>query len=281
MAWYELTLRELCRIQLDMASARLFALGAQGLQEDQPAHRRTPPQQPWDTGPPPPEPDKLWLRAWFEDPDQISIMAQVHDLGCEAVWSSVEEQNWETSWQAQFPVLEISPRLIIAPPWDPREGALILEPGQGFGTGHHPTTRGALRLIDRYACTNQTLLDVGCGSGILALAACQLGMHAQGVDISEDAIRNAQHNARLNGLDVRFSTQPIHQLAAPLDLVAANLFAERIVELADDLVRLTGQHLILAGILLAREQLVEPALSPLTLIERHVEGEWVHQVYRR
>lgn len=282
MAWVALELPGLPRTQLKAVSERLFALGASGLQEDDLPGQAPPPRQPWDKGPRPKPPPALLLRAWFEEPDRPAIEAALADLGLPLRWEDVEEVDWEARWRESFKPLRISDRLTVAPPWDAPAGAVLIEPGQGFGSGEHPTTQQALHALDALADGCETALDVGSGSGILALAAAHLGLQVRGVDVEESAVRDAQANAARNGLEVPFSTTPVARLTDPADLVLANLHAELIVALAADLVRLTGRWLVLAGILEDRERLVRERLDPeLTLAHREQDGEWVSLRYRR
>lgn len=281
--WAELSV-DAPRRRLDRLSTLLFGLGAAGLQEDWRPGETPAPRQPWDDGPDPEPTARLIVRAWFEDPDQETIATAVtRDLGLEAGpmrWAPVPDTDWEAQFRASFPVLEISPRVTIAPPWDPRPGAIIVEPGQGFGTGHHPTTRAALIAIDDLAEAGRTCLDVGSGSGILAIVAAKLGMIARGVDVDPVAVVDADGNAARNDVTVAFSTTPIPD-AEPADLVVANLHAELLVRYAADLVRLTGTRAVLAGILADREATVTAAFAGLTLERRDVDGEWVCLRYRR
>ncbi|MCB9687212.1 MAG: 50S ribosomal protein L11 methyltransferase [Alphaproteobacteria bacterium] len=279
-----LVLTGLPRAQLDTVSERLFALGATGLQEDYLPGEAPAPRQPWDTGKPPPEPAKLVLRAWFTDPDQRSVERAMrpHLRGASTAWEEVEERDWEAEWRASFRPIPVSPRITVAPPWDAPEGALIVEPGQGFGTGEHPTTVQALRAVDALADGRRTALDVGCGSGILAIAAARLGLSARGIDVEEPAIRDAIRNAEANGVVVAFDTTPVAELTDPADLVLANLHAELVAALAADLVRLCGDRLVVAGVLADREHLVVAALDgALTLVHREQDGDWVCRWYAR
>ncbi len=281
MAWHELALVGLRRSLLTPTSNRLFAAGAAGLQEDHLPGQAPAPRQPWDTGPEPTPTLRMVVRAWFENPDQEAIAAKFSDLEATIVWSPVDEVDWETQWRAHFQPIRISDRLTIAPPWDAPEGALVIEPGQGFGTGAHPTTRMALAEVDRLADGLETCIDVGCGSGILAIAAARLGLQAVGVDVEEPAIRDAVVNAETNGVTCDFSTTPADELSGPADLVLGNLHAELIVALSVDLVRLTGSYLVLAGILADREHLVRSQMdAQLKLVRREQDGEWIGLTYQ-
>lgn len=282
MSWVALELVGVSRADLDTVSEHLFALGASGLQEDHLPGEAPRVRQPWDSGPKPRPPSRILLRAWFEDPDKKTIEALVRGKAPELRWEEVEEVDWEAEWRASIRPLVISPRLVIAPPWDAPPGAVLLEPGQGFGSGEHPTTRQALVALDALADQVRTVLDVGCGSGILALAATRLGLRAWGVDVEESAVADAKANAAKNGFDVPFSTTPVARLTEPADLVLANLHAELIVALGADLVRLTGEWLVLAGILADREDKVRRVLDEaLECVHREQDGEWVSLRYRR
>lgn len=263
-------------------SAALFSQGASGVQEDFLPGEKPAPRQPWDTGPPPPRPKHRVLIAWFEDPDTRSIERALPAEATEPTWADVVMQDWENDWKKGFEPMVISPTLTIAPPWDAPEGALIVEPGQGFGTGQHASTRGALRLMDALLPGPRTCLDVGCGSGILALFAAREGAETWGIDVEASAVREAGVNASRNGLQARFDTTPLDQVEGSFDLIAANLHAELLVRLAEDLLRVTASHLVCAGILRDREALVRERFDPeLQLVERLDDGSWVALHYRR
>lgn len=277
MPWFELQLVGVPRSRLGELSRRLFAAGAAGLQEDHLPGEAPPLQQPWDTGPAPPPPRHLILKAWFEDPDRQALLAAFADVAEAKVWVAVDEVDWEQQWRDSFRPVAITPRLTIAPPWDAPEGALIIEPGQGFGTGEHPTTRQALTLLDQILdeLAPDLVLDLGCGSGILALAAARRGASAWGVDVEPEAVRDAEANARRNALAARFDTTPIEAIPTPADLVLANIHAELLVALAAPIQALCRRHLVLAGVLADREARVREAYPTFRLRHRLVEGEWV------
>ena len=176
------------------------------------------------------------------------------------VWTveTVAEQNWVQLTQAQFDPIRVSERLWIVPSWheapDPAAVNLILDPGMAFGTGSHPTTRLCLEWLEQNVSAGCTVLDYGCGSGILAIAAARLGAGAvAGVDIDPQAVEAAQANAERNGVTAHFadSTAPV---AGEYDLVVANILANPLRVLAPAIcahVR-SGGRLALSGIL--REQ---------------------------
>lgn len=276
--WRELQLLGLPRGLIDTVSARLFALGTSGVQEDHLPGQAPPPRQPWDTGAPPPAPRRVLLRAWFEDPDEPGLLASLADVDAELAWADVPDTDWEQAFRDRFPPVHITDDLVLAPSWNAPPGALIIEPGQGFGTGHHPTTVQALRRFEALMATEpgiRSVLDIGCGSGVLALAAARRGLRAHGVDVEPEAVRDAARNAETNGLDATFATTLVHDLTEPADLVFGNLHGELLVALAPDLLRVGREHWILAGILDDREEMVRDAFRELRFTHRDVDGRWI------
>ena len=168
---------------------------------------------------------------------------------------TVEEQNWVQLTQSQFEPIRISDRLWIVPSWhDAPDSAainLILDPGMAFGTGSHPTTRLCLEWLERMVQPGLTLLDYGCGSGILAIAAAKLGAEpVSGVDIDPQAIVAADANAMNNQVSARF-TDSSQAISGQFDIVVANILANPLRALAPAIcghVRAGGQ-LALSGIL--------------------------------
>ena len=195
---------------------------------------------------------------------------------------AVAEQNWVRLTQSQFDPIQVSPRLWIVPSWhdspDPTAINLILDPGMAFGTGSHPTTRLCLEWLERRVTPGCSLLDYGCGSGILAIAAARLGAgRVAGVDIDSLAVEAARANAETNGVAALFadSAQPV---AGEYDIVVANILANPLRVLAPAIcahVR-PGGCLALSGIL--REQAAEiigiyAAWLPLEIAD--VREDWV------
>ena len=251
--------------------------GAAGVQEAPPPGVSPSFRQPWDRSDPPQTPDctlVTWLTPAAAEAGALALAAAAGLEPAAVERRSVAEQDWAKTWQRHHRAVPISPRLRIAPPWEALPGDLVIPPGNAFGTGDHPTTRACLAAIDRLAQPGERCLDVGCGSGVLALAAAKLGMRAAGIDIEADAVAAARENAALNGLEARFSQAPLSELSGPYELVVANLYAEVLASLAPELARLCGRHLVLAGVLADRAQLVLDAL-PMNLLERRRDGDWV------
>jgi ribosomal protein L11 methyltransferase len=203
----------------------------------------------------------------------------------------VHEADWAEAWKAHFPVLRVGRRLVIRPTWrrhrrEPDDVVLALDPGMAFGTCLHPTTRLCLAaletLADRGAVDGARVLDVGCGSGILAIAAVKLGASgALGVDTDPIAIESTLANARRNRLTrrIRARAGSLPSLEPPFDVVLANLIAGVLVPLAGALraeLR-PGGTILASGIFTDREAEVRSAFEAAALVigERTAEGEWV------
>jgi ribosomal protein L11 methyltransferase len=199
----------------------------------------------------------------------------------EPEWRMLEDGGWEEAWRAHCQPVRVADGLVISPPWCAQPGDLILEPGMAFGSGEHPTTRAMLELIAQRAVSGQRCLDVGTGSGILALAAARLGMDVWGVDTDAQAVGAARDNLHANGLQARIDATPLGRVTGCYDLVVANLYAEVIVMLAPDLVRVCGGTLGVAGVLADKACMVKDALGGLTLVTERPAGDWVSMEFSR
>jgi ribosomal protein L11 methyltransferase len=199
----------------------------------------------------------------------------------------VDDGDWTDAWKAHYVPQRVG-RVVVVPSWldeplGPGEVAITLDPGMAFGTGLHPTTRGCLHLLQEVAPMPSDVLDVGCGSGILALAALRLGaQRAVGFDTDPLAVTATRENAERNGLGHRLTavagTLPVSPEARH-PLVLANLVAAVLVELAPRL----AAHLAPGGVLLA-SGIIEPRAAEvidamrdvgLTVTDRRDDGEWV------
>jgi ribosomal protein L11 methyltransferase len=214
----------------------------------------------------------------------------------------VREADWAEAWKSHFPVLRVGRRLVIRPTWrrhrrQPGDVVLSLDPGMAFGTGLHPTTRLCLAALETLADEGRLgggvgagtgrsgsarVLDVGCGSGILAIAAGKLGARdLLGVDTDPIAVESTLANARLNGLTrrIRVRQGSVPTGERPFEVVLANLIASLLVQLApalrDELA--PGGRIIASGIFRDREAEVVAAFrgAGLTLGRRWAEEDWV------
>lgn len=211
-------------------------------------------------------------------------------------FKTVVQSDWSESWKQHYQPIAIGQRIIIIPAWldQPAGGrlAIRIDPGMAFGTGTHPTTQLCLELLETCYSGGDSggeVIDVGCGSGILSVAALKLGaLHALGVDIDEEAVRVAQENAALNEVSERFeiaqaSLQEIRSGAFNLcraPVVLANILAPVIIRLlAEGMAELVvpGGALILSGILVEQKEGVTAALEQAgcRLEETRQMGDWV------
>lgn len=176
---------------------------------------------------------------------------------------TIEEQDWVRATQSQFEPICITPKLWIVPTWHeaPVEDAIniALDPGLAFGTGSHPTTHLCLRWLAEQNLSNKSVLDYGCGSGILAIAAKKLGAaDVTGVDIDEQAVQASAYNARQNLVNIQFLSASDARLAQ-FDVVVANILSSALMVLAPILAATckSGGQLALSGILEAQVEALQ------------------------
>ena len=225
------------------------------------------------------------LCAQGPDPTQIiaAASAQVGLAGLPDYRAEpVAEEDWVRLSQSQFEPIRISNKLWIVPSWavapDPHAVSLVLDPGLAFGTGSHPTTRLCLQWLERTIRGGERILDYGCGSGILAIAALRLGAReALGVDVDPLALVAARANAARNRVDVRYiNTETAPDFQA--DLVVANILANPLILLAPLLARYmsNGGRIALSGILEAQAEEVMNAYAPWFALRVSASDEgWV------
>ena len=251
----------------------------------------------------------ITVRAYLEMNDQIEETRQkleesLYYLGRiqplpTASYKQIADQNWMETWKQHYKPIVVGERIVIVPAWmdspDPNRVPIKIDPGMAFGTGTHPTTQLCLELMEkaihdiRLLNREFQMIDVGCGSGILSIAALKLGaMSALGVDIDETSIVNARQNADMNQIGQELilgvgSVQEILNGQFPFrtaPLVVANILAPVIVRLFNaglaDLVEVSGA-LILSGILQEQAQSVIDAAQAknLRMRERRQMDDWV------
>lgn len=198
----------------------------------------------------------------------------------------LEDKDWERAWMDKYQPMAFGERLWICPSWrePPKADAvnLLLDPGLAFGTGTHPTTAMCLRWLDGHRLDGKTVIDFGCGSGILAIAALLLGASkATGTDIDPQALIASRDNANRNAIDEsRFELVLAGQAdsLAAADIVLANILAGPLLELAPvlaDLVR-SGGAIVLSGIIATQAETISEAYSAWFDMELpESDGEWV------
>ncbi|MBD2844468.1 50S ribosomal protein L11 methyltransferase [Paenibacillus sp. IB182496] len=211
----------------------------------------------------------------------------------------VDEEDWAESWKQYFKPLRVSDRLTIKPTWETyapaaEERIIELDPGMAFGTGTHPTTALCLRTLDEELRGGERVIDVGTGSGVLAIGACRLGARrVLALDLDPVAVSSATANVALNGLEeqveVRYSdlltALEADDDAVPADLIVANILAHIILSFVDDAYQALrpGGTYVVSGIYSNKEQEVEQGLTAAGFaIERIArEDDWLAFVARK
>jgi ribosomal protein L11 methyltransferase len=225
----------------------------------------------------------------------ILTLAQYHGLPQPIFTTTViEEQNWDAAWKSTITPFRVTDRIVVAPTWHPyaaQPGDIVLsiDPKMSFGTGYHETTRLMLRLLEKHLRPGATVLDVGTGTGILAIAAVKLGAaRATGVDNDEWSFDNAMENIRLNGVADRISIVQGTMEALGRDsytLIAVNIQRAIIEELLPVMLhRLEpAGTLLLSGLLHDdREPIVAALVSAgLAVVDEDAEQEWIALAVRR
>lgn len=200
------------------------------------------------------------------------------------------DADWASAWMAHYRPLKVGRGLWICPSWlpapDPAAVTIMLDPGLAFGTGDHPTTGLCLEWLAEQELRGRAVVDYGCGSGILGIAALKLGARvAYGTDIDPQALRVSQENAERNGVAARLKLSPPEALPpdACADVVVANILARPLIELASRLARLvhTNGELLLTGLLREQTDDVRAAYANVFEFEARQRGDWVMLVGRR
>ena len=192
-----------------------------------------------------------------QDVDQLMYEIQIImnlDNAPDYVEEIFEDKDWVTYTQSQFKEIFISDSLRIVPPWESNSEfsgqSIIIQPGSGFGTGTHPTTQLCLRWLENNLKENNTVLDYGCGSGVLSIGAKILGASfVEGVEIDSKAILNAEQNNELNSLMIPYHHSDSFESNENYDIVIANILADILIRLAPTLGQFIGDKLVLSGIL--------------------------------
>ncbi|KIL38290.1 50S ribosomal protein L11 methyltransferase [Gordoniibacillus kamchatkensis] len=321
MKWHEITVHTTAEA-VEMASNFLHELGAGGVTIEE----WEPPDKPRDTS----------LGQWYEllpssvpegravlqgyyvegtDLEEVLAelkrrMAELADYGIdtgnpEYAVRLVDEQDWANAWKQYFKPLRVTERLTIKPTWEPYDASpneivLELDPGMAFGTGTHATTSLCLKALEQVIRPSDDVIDVGTGSGVLAIAAAKLGArHVLALDLDPVAVSSATENVRLNGLEEAITVRHSDLLQAlkdsgsgesvgvrmPVQVVVANILAEIILLFIDDVAQVlpSGGRYIVSGIITAKEQIIEEALSAagFGIESKDSDQDWVVFVARK
>ncbi len=248
-------------------------------------------------------PKDVLVKAWFEQNEHthdvlqsvrlrlsgLKASADGIDLGTLAMdMKSVADEDWSENWKKYYKPFRIGSRLVVKPTWEPyaaKPGDLVIEldPGMAFGTGTHETTNMCMQLLEKHLQDGMRVMDVGTGSGILAIAAAKLGAKdVLAIDIDPDAVKVARENVALNAVDghVRVVVGDLCKgETMPCELAVANIVADAICMLAGPLTRHLQRNglLIGSGIIREREQdvLLAAEKAGYAVYDRIEKGEWV------
>ncbi len=232
----------------------------------------------------------IYLEPDVSPAEAVAFLSERYDS--EGIWHKIEllscaEEDWRNNWKKYFSPLEVGKKLTIVPSWYENYDtngriALNIDPGLAFGTGGHETTRLCLEMCEKYMKPGDAVLDVGCGSGILGIAALLTGASsAVGVDIDETAVRTAAENAEINGVADKFTTicgSFTDKVEGKFDIVLANIVADAIMFLSKGVRDFMNENAvyIMSGIIDTRADEVKAEVSKyFDIIEEHLDGGWV------
>ncbi|MFZ1863111.1 MAG: 50S ribosomal protein L11 methyltransferase [Polyangiales bacterium] len=259
--------------QLEIVQLRLWELGATGLEErDETTLMR--------------EPTSGGVVVMAAFPDESAARYALNDIRgeLEAEIVYVPHQDWSIEWRRGFGPQRIGERLLLRPSWEqaeslPGDVVLTIDPENAFGSGDHETTRLVLAFLERRIAGGEHVLDVGCGSGILSIAAVRLGAEsAVAIDIDPDAVAVARRNAELNAVvhRVSVSSEPLIDVGGVYDVVLANIETRILIDMPDALCARVapGGFLVLSGILVEERDMLLAAYRSMKLDECLEEGPW-------
>lgn len=225
----------------------------------------------------------VWGLEQFNEALQKALLTTI-ELECKE--SKHKNSDWVKSYQQSIKPLQIG-QFYVHPTWDEANPELInivIDPALAFGTGHHPTTASALLAISQYVKNKSEVLDVGCGSGILAIAAAKLGAVVDACDTDSVSVENSVENAQLNELTLnKIWEGSSNNLKKKYDVVVANIVADVLTFIAQDLKEALKENgiLILSGILDKYEDKVLKFYQDCQIIEKIAQDEWVTLILKR
>lgn len=244
------------------------------------------------------EEDFTRMRIYFEDPSateaaKTCLKAALDIVGIDAPIEvgEIADEDWKLAYRRHFKTENVGRRLVTVPAWekvpDGDRVPIVLDPGMAFGTGKHETTRACLEYIDALAPVD-SFLDMGCGSGILSIAAAKLGCGAvTGFDVDPEAVDASRENAAANGVSVTFFKYGLGANVkcdlGTTDLVVANILGPLLIRFADEIAPCATRHLVISGILttLYPEVLAAYVARGFDEVSRKTLGEWTTGLLRR
>lgn len=244
------------------------------------------------------EEDFTRMRIYLEDPSRVDeVKRRLSDaLAVVGVAAPIEvgeiaDDDWKLAYRRHFKTENVGRRLVTVPAWEKVPAGdrlpIVLDPGMAFGTGKHETTRACLEYIDELAPV-ASFLDMGCGSGILSIAAAKLGCGAvTGFDVDAEAVEASRANAAANGVAVTFFKYGLgareRRDLGTADLVVANILGPLLIRFADEIAPCATRHLVVSGILttLYPEVLAAFASRGFAEVSRKTLGEWTTGLLRR
>lgn len=285
-SWYSLTI-DVPESDAEELSELLHEAGAGGLE----VRDREAPPMPGVRGP---KLGEAIVVAYFEQrraADAAMDEVRLAHEGAKVVLEEVVQQDWSNGWKALIRAVDIG-RLWVGPPWMVKDAPagrelIVIEPKMAFGTGDHPTTSLCLEAVDDFISENAgaSVLDVGTGTGVLAIAAKRLGAgRTVGVDNDAMSVELAKENAVANRTeDVELSEKTLSEVGGAFDLVLANILANTLVELAPLIAEKVKKKLVLAGVLVHQREQVESAYLAQGLLADGTKtlGEWIRIELRR
>ena len=310
MSWYEINVKT-SEASIDAVTNLLYGYGATGVMINNPNDEDFTDQEmgKWDYY----DPQNLKLdfegvliTGYFDDCDidevasnlkesienllDFDIPIGLNEVSHKAIYAS----DWENEWKKYFKPFRLGNRIVIKPSWETfetKEDDLVIEidPGNAFGSGTHETTSMCIEMIEKYMRPSDTVIDVGCGSGILAIAAGKLGAkEIIAVDIDENAVNTARENLRLNSLSERSDVRHgdlIKVVPEKAELVVANIIADIIVRLSDDVESIMKPDALFvsSGLILDKVDWVIEELKKrqFEIVEVMKKGEWAVVVSRK
>ena len=245
------------------------------------------------------------VQVYFPDPEpprtvegdradagrRLSDALEIVGAKAKIEYTTIPDEDWKLSYRRHFTTERIGDRLVVRPPWEPEpESGMVvtLDPGLAFGTGKHETTRACLEYIDSLSGEGGSFLDMGCGSGILSIAATKLGYSpVAGFDVDQEAVDASAENAEMNGVKVEYFRYglgaKVRRELPKADLVAANILGPLLIRFADEIAPCVARHVIISGILteLYPEVLAAYESRGLVEVSRRTIGEWTTGLLKR